>query len=426
MLKNFRKQFLIVTAAISIMAVMTLSVVNQLVPVSKGLDLRREDFIYMKNAQGIKRPPKILIYNTRDGSSSKMAEQAILERLPDCEIEVVDIYSGPLKSGKDASALMLLEAQSLIRKDLIKKQPDCVISCLPDVNQVILQATKELKIPFLVVPTDLDVSCFVKDLDDPLLQDADHFKLAIAYDEKKWDPIFAKGLSSSLKDHLIYDFAYPTRLGFSKKIPDHDLDVIKKTYQIASDEHLILMMMGDQKDALVSYAKTLASCQESDLKPLFRNKAKKLHLLCLCGDENQKENKELHALLNALNTNEFVRIQACFSTPKIAEIVSLKETLCVIANPKSSTINEMIQKKVPMIYHTSETLQSQEVSNIVFGETYHLGKSVDLIDQETKQHELIAALIEMQEMKKELQKEKPQDLFSKNLRATIKELILKK
>jgi len=423
MLKNFKKQVLISISALLIMSVMTLSVVDKLVPVSRGLDLRREDFIFLKDAKGIKRSPKILVYTASSTGGQKMTAEAILQRLPDCEAQAIDVFCGPLKGIEPSDT----KAQSLIRKDIIKRSPDLVLSAAPFVNGLILDATKALNIPFVVVPTEVDISAFISGINETkLLSDHPSFKLTVPYAKDMWDPLFSDKIPDEMKQHLVYNFSYPTRMAFSKKISSDALDHIKKNYQIKEDEHLVLVMMG--KENLIwtkAYAELIATCSYKELEPLFESKAKKIHLLCLCGDENEKENKALVHELNSIKSPSHIKIQGVFSTPKIAEIVSLRQTLCVISTPGSSTMNEMIQKKVPMIYHTSNQATHQEHNNICFGQANRLGLCFDecCLNSDDARAQLISILFEMQEMRKELKKDKPIDAFSQNLRSTIKSIL---
>jgi len=107
------------------------------------------------------------------------------------------------------------------------------------------------------------------------------------------------------------------------------------------------------------------------------NSRNKIHVICLCGDTNDPENREFMESLNALNRSEAlnrVRIHGCPGTPKIAELVSLPELFVVISKPGGSTVNEMIKKKVPMIYHTNKSPLDWEKGNMEYGESRGLGK----------------------------------------------------
>ena len=136
-------------------------------------------FQYFKNSSltieenGLKRPPRVMLFTCQYGSGHKMATQSIMENLSDCEVQVVDIYNEPLASldpmrswipklsneriynewikkehnqllnlaGKIAPKFLLLQKnkmRKLLSESISKSKPDLLISSVPLVNSVLL------------------------------------------------------------------------------------------------------------------------------------------------------------------------------------------------------------------------------------------------------------------------------------------------
>ncbi len=341
--------------------------------------------------------PNILLFNCHYGAGHKMATQGIVESLPECRIQIVDIYDEPLRpldpmreispkwsneelynkmarkehnrllnfAGRLAPKALDLQrhkVEKLLIDYVAKNKPDMIISCVPLVNPMLLTVAKKFEIPFLVVTTDIDISAFCYGFKDvEYLNDWNRFRITVPYSKETWDPWFGECLPNNVKSSLQYGFGYPTRHAFSEIFEESILDQLRKEYQIHQDENVVLVMMGgNTAQAAMTYAKLLLSMKEEEVERIVgqNNKRNKIRMICLCGDVAQKMNHSLMVQLNTLNDsknkrNERVVIHACPGTNRIAELASLPELSAVISKPGGSTVNEMIKKQVPMIYHIS-------------------------------------------------------------------------
>jgi UDP-N-acetylglucosamine:LPS N-acetylglucosamine transferase len=377
-----------------------------------------EETIYITDAKLAKRRPNLMLFSCSYGAGHKMASQGIIESLPDCTIHMVDIYEGPLRSldllrsispqfsnqqiynemaKKEQNRLLNFMAkiapqallwqrekvEDLLSTYVLQHKPDMLISCTPLVNSMLLEVAKKFDIPLLVVTTDIDISAFCYGLDSKYaFENQQKFRITVPYAEESWKNQFGQHYPQTIQKTFQYSFGYPTRRVFAEQIEAPVLEQLRSTYEIKNDENVILVMMGgNTAQAAQVYAKLLLGMSEEEINQIVGNNLKrsKIHLICLCGDVSQEANHSLMTQLNQLNRTHYrqnnrVRIHACPGTTKIAELVSLPELFTVISKPGGSTVNEMIKKKMPMIYHISDTPLDWERGNMTYGEARHLGK----------------------------------------------------
>lgn len=359
----------------------------------------------------------LMLFTCQYGAGHKMATQGIVEALPNDEIQVVDIYKEPLASldlmrslayelscesfynqaikkewnpllnsvGCLAQKVFILHETrmyELLLEYISAKKPDMLISCVPLVNSALLRVADELNLPLLVVTTDIDVSAFCLGLPDDLEIDQDHFRITLPYEKEPWDTLFKEKFSPAVQGCFHYAFGYPTRRAFSEEPSVTVLNQLREYYQIQKDEQVVLVMMGGNAGrASEGYASLLLKMSDETLDRVV-GKESRLHLICLCGDASQSENRAFIEKLNALNKKASrVRIHAVPATSQIAELVSLPELCLVISKPGGSTVNEMIKKRVFMIYHTSSFPLDWERGNIAYGELRGYGKQFILSKQ---------------------------------------------
>lgn len=440
---------------------------------AQGFFIPKDEKIYLKR-DGINRTPNILLFNCHYGAGHKMATQGIIESLPECKIRVVDIYDEPLRSldpmrdinpkwsneelynqmakkeynrllnfaGRIAPKTLYLQrskVEKLLTDYIAKNKPDMIISCVPLVNPMLLKVSENFDIPFLVITTDIDISAFCYGFKhNEWLSDWNHFRVTVPFSKESWDPEFSKDLPNSVRYSLQYCFGYPTRHAFSEIFEESIFNQQRKEYQIRLDENVILVMMGgNTAQAAMTYAQLLLSMKEDEVERIvgLNNKRDKIRMICLCGDISQKMNYNLMVQLNNLNEleskrNKRVIIHACPGTPRIAELVSLPELSAVISKPGGSTVNEMIKKRVPMIYHISRVPLNWEYGNMKYGVRHGLGRSfvIDGNLEEKKRTELMQILTYVFALHRDIQngnRSVPEASFdfTKNLRSAVKEML---
>lgn len=424
----------------------------------------------------------IMLFMCQYGSGHKMATQGIVESLSEYRVQVVDMYEGPLQAldpmrhlapalheklynnmaqkeythllnfvgtiGPKAFQMQHKKVEKLLFNAIAKDHPDMIISCIPLVTPMLVSVTKKLNIPLLIVTTDIDIAAFCYGLEEQKGKlDKTRFRITVPYAEKEWKEKFGAkygaNLTPLIHHALVYNFGYPTRRAFSESIPETTLQELRREYEIQEDEHVILVMMGGHTaQAAKAYATLLLSMSDAEMAQITgegeeggESTRHKIRLLCLCGDIAQKANHTLMESLNELNQSEIrknTRVSICAKpgTSKIAELVSLPELSCVISKPGGSTVNEMIKKKIPMIYHVSYVPLDWERGNMEYGTSRALGYPFKLgrkINEQTR-IKLLHTLKKSFLLRKELlsgKKAVPEAEidFAANLKAAVSEML---
>lgn len=252
--------------------------------------------------------------------------------------------------------------EHLMRLEVLKQRPDMLISCFPLMNSMLLNVAKEFNLPILIVTTDLDTGHFLKGM-SPMACDLNYsnYKITLAYENPEMRQIIE---STIPKEHI--DVAgFPVRPAFNKEFSKAETDPIRKKYQIKDDEKVILVMMGGNAGrSIENYAEIFADCTDADLEEGL-DKAEKLHVICLCGDQRIPENQEMLERINHLNVQSpHLTIKAFAATSEVAKLMSITDVL--ITKPGGCTTNEALAQKLPMIFHAPFALMDWEVFNMKF------------------------------------------------------------
>ncbi|HSX12100.1 MAG TPA: hypothetical protein VLF61_01255, partial [Rhabdochlamydiaceae bacterium] len=83
--------------------------------------------------------------------------------------------------------------ERLIRLEVLKQNPDMIISCFPIMNAMFLNVAKELDLPVLFVTTDLDTRFFIKNM-DKMTCDLNYprYRMTLAYEDPEMRHIMEK------------------------------------------------------------------------------------------------------------------------------------------------------------------------------------------------------------------------------------------
>ena len=112
---------------------------------------------------------------------------------------------------------------------------DLVISVIPMFSKITLQACKELDIPFLLMPTDLDIRSFTYNIHYPTYK---KFHLSLIFDDssiKKY--AYRQGIS----DHYLSYNGFPLRPEFYEQ---KDPAALRTAFGIPQDKPVIMILMG--------------------------------------------------------------------------------------------------------------------------------------------------------------------------------------
>lgn len=232
---------------------------------------------------------------------------------------------------------------------LAHQKPDLIISVIPIVNNIILDAARANNIPFLLCPTDFDTTTFLRDIKNPTYP---KFELTIANE----DPLILEKVTSyNINPKHIHPTGLPMRLSFFER---KNRAALKQEFSIPSEKPVIIMMMGGQGNSSIKiFAQQLA-----DL-PLSAH-----IIICIGKDTSLKKQ------LSAIHFNPKLSITIMGYTERIADLLAIADLL--ITKSGSVSVAEGIYMNVPMILDATATLLYWERLNHILLKTHGWGVSL--------------------------------------------------
>lgn len=228
-------------------------------------------------------------------------------------------------------------------------KPNVVISVIPIVNNIILDASKANNIPFILCPTDFDVTSFIRDIKNP-----DYQKFDVTVANK--DPLVMQKVAPAgiAADH-IHDTGLPMRKSFFES---KDKAALKKEFGIPLEKQVIVMMMGGQGNSSIN---------------IFAQQLSKLNLpvhviICIGKDDSLKQQ------LDAISFNPVITISIIGFTERVADLLAIADLL--ITKSGSVSFSEGIYMNVPMILDATATLLYWERLNHILLEKHNWGISL--------------------------------------------------
>lgn len=264
---------------------------------------------------------KILVLISEGGGGHKMAGEALKDIFsPDHDVEIVNVLTeiiypldwfnmitSGLFTGEDFYNFMLRKGyhkgvymyarmgnkymnanrqkiEKLFDKFLSKKSQDydLVISTMPFVNSGIAKTLQKRKIPFLILPTDLDTSTFFVGMTAKQFKPEDKIAFALPYDDVD---LRKKGLrNAAIPQDKIVISGFPIRGDCQKNYTPEAIQLLKLKHGLSEKRlsvTLILGTSGNQK--LLEYTQELAKLSlEHFSRPLELN---------ICVGKNEKVRK---------------------------------------------------------------------------------------------------------------------------------------
>ena len=267
--------------------------------------------------------------------------------------------------------------------DQIKNaDPDIVISVIPMANGATFNATQVLKIPMVVVPTDLAFSHFLQQVP---ADSGTQFKVALPFPTMR-------NQAPHLPEHVFAETGYPVRGAFSVDPRPAPLGAANATAPVFAElgiepgDKVALIMMGAggaSGDVIRSDADSLSKQLAGELARRAKSNARldakqRVHVVCLCGG-NQDLKKNLTPLATA-TVGEQVQIHAV-GRKEGADVAALMQRAdAMITKPGGATVNEAIAANLPMIYHSDVGAVDWELENAKYAESVGLGEWVDKKD----------------------------------------------
>jgi len=251
-----------------------------------------------------------------------------------------------------------------LRDYFIKEQPALIISVVPIMNYIILDIAQELNIPFVLIPTDLNVSIYIQRIKKPTYK---QFYIGLSFDDKDiLKPIEKAHIASehvvTLGAPLKPDFFTPKRAV-----------ILKHKYRLNNDIPIIMVLMGSRG---------------SSETEKYTQQLLKLTMpvqLVVCIGQNLKSKEKLERLA----VPEHITLKIVEFTQHIAEYMAMADIL--ISKSGSQSVCEALYTNTPLLLDATSALLPWEKFNHTFIKQHHFG---DCIKKHTNIVPLMTSLLE--------------------------------
>jgi processive 1,2-diacylglycerol beta-glucosyltransferase len=280
---------------------------------------------------------------------------------------------------------------------LDNKKPDMVISVVPYVNNALLEATQSLDIPFIMLPTDLDVRTFIGGIKKP---DYKKFHLILGLHD---DEILERVNKAEIPADQITIGGFPLRSDFLSK--KNNIRALKKEFNVPQDKPVLMIMMGAAgSNSIYKFIKQLSVVQEP------------LHLIVVLG-----RNEQIRGRIESIPLPASLSMTILGFTNRVADLMSISD-LCLT---KSGSVSfcEALYSGLPLVIDATTHSIRWERFNHHFTEKYFVGYVVKRYDALPQ---LLSQLLQnpqiIDRMKQNLHTiEKPK--LNKNIRPIIQRLL---
>lgn len=248
---------------------------------------------------------------------------------------------------KNKSIIQALQAY------LDTEKPDFIISVVPLVNYHILVTAQNLNIPFLIIPSDIDITQYVADF-----QSFIYNKIYVALpfendiDTKRFAAIGVPENNMSVAGASI-------RASF---LQTKNTQELKEKWHIATSDPVVLVMMGAQgSQSAVLYCQQLAKVKKG------------VHVLVCIGKSAQ-----LKESIQAIVFPAHIKIQIIGFTQDIDELMAIADIL--VTKPGPNTICEALYSTLPILLDGTSTSLIGERYNYNFVAQHGFGEILTDID----------------------------------------------
>lgn len=241
------------------------------------------------------------------------------------------------------------QVRGLLRQYILEQKPDFIISVIVIVNDDILAVAQELGIPFLLVPTDLDITTFLQNIKKPTYS---RFKIALAFEDHEARIRLAQAQIPVEKTSVA---GFTIRPDFFEK---KDVSAIKKEFSVPEGKPVVLLLLGAVGlESLYTFTQHLSKIDTS------------AHIIICTGKQEGIRKKidliELPAHLSKTTVG---------FTQRISDLMSIADVF--ITKSGSVSVCEALYMNLPMILDATTHLLAWEKANHRFIERHNLGTTL--------------------------------------------------
>lgn len=237
----------------------------------------------------------------------------------------------------------------LLEDYFIKTKPDLIISVIPVINNIVLEVAEKHNIPFLLMPTDLDIRAYIINLINPTYK---KFYMGLMLDNP--DTMSLVNGAHIAQEH-VHTIGVPIRPEFLLQKNKNEL---KREYGIEQNKKVIMVLMGSQgSDEIHFYIAELLKLSQP------------FHLLACIG-----KNEQSRETISTLKIPSHISMSIIGFTKNIADYMSLADLL--ITKSGTLSIGEALYKNVPLFLDKTSTLLPWEEFNHDFIKKNECGMSI--------------------------------------------------
>lgn len=245
----------------------------------------------------------------------------------------------------------------LMHTYLKQQKPDLVISVIPLINGATLEACKELNIPFLLSPTDLNAIYFLLNMNKPAYE---KFLYAMPFEDEKIRTILKP---VHIPDFQVRTTGFVVRQGFLNPKSNEEKMAIKQDLGIPMHKPILLLLMGAQgSDGILNFIHKLAQVDTP------------VHLLICIG-----KCKDLKEKINRIHFPGHITHSVIGYTERIDDLMAISDIL--ITKPGSVSFAEGIYSDLPMLIDATNNVLEWEQFNVDFMVRNGFGKRIDKVDE---------------------------------------------
>jgi UDP-N-acetylglucosamine:LPS N-acetylglucosamine transferase len=249
---------------------------------------------------------------------------------------------------------------AMIRLYIEQHNPDMIISVIPIVNNCILEIAQELNIPFLLIPTDLDITTFTQYIKAPSYK---KFKIALPFEDQEALQRIAENQISLEYVDITGFIIRPDFFEEKNKIN------IKSFYQIPQDKPVILLLLGAVGlNDLYIFSKELSKLTSP------------AHIIICTGRKESLKDK-----IERIGFPPHITKTIVGYTERISDLMAVADLF--ITKSGSVSVCEAIYMNLPMLLDATIQPLAWEQSNHRFIKKYSLGGAI-------KDHSSISSMID--------------------------------
>lgn len=236
----------------------------------------------------------------------------------------------------------------------IQAKPILIISVIPVMNYIILDIAQKLNIPFIMIPTDSDLTIYIQRINHPTYK---QFYIGLSFDDKDILKFIKKNRISP--EHIII-LGAPLKADF---FTHKEKALLKQHYQIDEHKPVIMVLMGSRgSKETEKYTKQLLNIPFP------------AHLFVCIGKNIQSKE-----VLTQLSLPDHITMAIIGFTDHIADYMTISDML--ISKSGTQSVCEALYKNIPLFFDATSLLLPWEKFNHTFVKKHHFGEQIKKYNQ---------------------------------------------